>query len=54
MLSVITGRSVHEEATDPTLHVPAEPQKQQLTAVGKILRGHEESPARLSILTNEG
>ena len=50
MLSGITGRSVHEEAKDPTFNVAADFQKRQLGAVGKILRGHEESPARLSIL----
>ena len=35
---------------DPTFNVAADFQKRQLGAVGKILRGHEESPARLSIL----
>ena len=50
MLSSITGRSVHEEAKDPTLNVPAEFEKRQLATVGTILRGHEQSPARLSLL----
>ena len=50
MLSAITERTAHEEASDPVTNVVARFESRQLKAVGKILRGHDESPARIALL----
>ena len=50
MLSAIKERTAHEEASDPVTDVAARFESRQLKAVGKILRRHDESPARIALL----
>eukprot|EP01046_Picozoa_sp_COSAG06_P013121 COSAG06_NODE_787_length_12291_cov_18.133694_3_plen_243_part_00 len=50
MLSAITERTAHEEASDPATNVVARFESRQLKAVAKILRGDDESPARIALL----
>ena len=50
MLSAIKERTAHEEASDPVTDVAARFESRQLKAVRKILRRHDESPARIALL----